>query len=438
MDMRTFIDRLESDEIVRIEREVSPVYEVAALTARLEEKVVIFDDVKDSRFKIVTNLCSTRERFADALSCNVKDIHTRVATAIAEPKEPSIEELRAKNNSNTLSILPIVTHFEKDAGAFITSSIIFARDEEHDRQNASVHRMLYLDDRHMAVRMVEGRHLHKCYINAKEHGADLRVSVAIGVHPAVLIASAYQADYATDELLIANSLMNDELKVGYSNGLLVPSHAEIILEGKILKDVYAEEWMVEMLRTYDYKRKQPVFELDTVRYRDDALYHDILAGYREHRLLMGMPVETKIYNMVKSVVSTTKQAVLTDGGCNWLHAVISIKKRLEGEAKNAILAAFAAHPSLKLVVVVDDDIDANDMEQVEYAIATRFQADKGLVIISNAKGSSLDPSSDQEHLLTAKLGIDATASLLKGKERFEIAKIPKLDDIYVEDYIYKK
>jgi len=438
MDMRTFIDRLEPDEIVRIEREVSPVYEVAALTARLEEKVVIFDDVKDSRFKIVTNLCSTRERFADALSCNVKDIHTRVATAIAEPKEPSIEELRAKNNSNTLSILPIVTHFEKDAGAFITSSIIFARDEEHDRQNASVHRMLYLDDRHMAVRMVEGRHLHKCYINAKEHGADLRVSVAIGVHPAVLIASAYQADYATDELLIANSLMNDELKVGYSNGLLVPSHAEIILEGKILKDVYAEEWMVEMLRTYDYKRKQPVFELDTVRYRDDALYHDILAGYREHRLLMGMPVETKIYNMVKSVVSTTKQAVLTDGGCNWLHAVISIKKRLEGEAKNAILAAFAAHPSLKLVVVVDDDIDANDMEQVEYAIATRFQADKGLVIISNAKGSSLDPSSDQEHLLTAKLGIDATASLLKGKERFEIAKIPKLDDIYVEDYIYKK
>jgi 2,5-furandicarboxylate decarboxylase 1 len=438
MDMRTFIDRLDPDEIVRIEREVSPVYEVAALTARLEEKVVIFDDVKDSRFKIVTNICSTRERFAEALSCNTKDIHARVARATAEPKEPSVEELRANNKCNTLSILPIVTHFEKDAGAFITSSIIFARDEEHDRQNASIHRMLYLDDRHMAVRMVEGRHLHKCYINAKEHGEDLRVSVAIGVHPAVLIASAYQADYATDELFIANSLMNDELKVGYSNGLLVPSHAEIILEGKILKDVHAEEWMVEMLRTYDYKRKQPVFELDTVRYRDDALYHDILAGYREHRLLMGMPVEAKIYNMVKSVVPTTKQAVLTDGGCNWLHAVISIKKRLEGEAKNAILAAFAAHPSLKLVIVVDDDIDANDMEHVEYAIATRFQADKGLVMISNAKGSSLDPSSDQEYLLTAKLGIDATASLLKDKERFEIAKIPKLDDIDVEDYIYKK
>jgi len=435
MDLRDYINSINQQDVVRIKREVSPVFEIAAVTARLESKLIIFENVKGSNIKVVTNLCSTRERFAHALSCNTKDIHARIARAIAEPKEPSREELKANNRSNTLSILPIVTHFEKDAGAFITSSIIFARDEEHDRQNASIHRMLYLDDKHMAVRMVEGRHLHKCYMYAKEHGEDLRVSIAIGVHPAVLIASAYQADYTTDEIFVANSLMNNRLKVGYSNDLLVPSHAEIILEGKILKDVYAEEWMVEMLRTYDYKRKQPVFELDTVRYRDDALYHDILAGYAEHRLLMGIPVEAKIYNMVKSVVPTTKQVVLTDGGCNWLHAVISIRKRLEGEAKNAILAAFTAHPSLKLAIVVDDDIDVNDPKQVEYAIATRFQADKGLIVISNAKGSSLDPSSDQERLLTAKLGIDATASLLKSRERFEIAKIPMLDDIRVEDYI---
>ncbi len=435
MDLRDYINSIDKDEVVRIKRQVSPIYEAAAVAARLESKLIIFEDVKGSSMRIVANLCSTRERFAHALSCKVKDIHARFASALAKPKEPSIEELKAKNTSNTLSILPIVTHFEKDGGAFITSSIIFARDEEHGRQNASVHRMLYLDERHMAVRMVEGRHLHKCYMYAKEHGEDLRVSVAIGVHPAVLIASAYQADYAMDELHIANALMDYRLKVGYSNGLLIPSHTEVILEGRILKDAYAEEWMVEMLRTYDHRRKQPIFELDTVRYRDDALYHDILAGYAEHRLLMGIPVEAKIYNMVKSVVPTTKQVVLTNGGCNWLHAVISIRKRLEGEAKNAILAAFAAHPSLKLAVVVDDDIDANDPEQVEYAIATRFQADKGLMVISNAKGSSLDPSSDQEHLLTSKLGIDATASLLKDRARFEIARIPMLDSIRVEDYL---
>lgn len=192
--------------------------------------------------------------------------------------------------------------------------------------------------------------------------------------------------------------------------------------------------MVEMLRTYDAKRKQPVFELERIRFRDNAIYHDILPGYAEHRLLMGLPVEAKVYDYVKSVVPTTQSVHLTDGGSNWLAAVIQIKKRLEGEPKNAILAAFAAHPSLKMATVVDDDIDPADPVAVEYAITTRCQADRGFVIIPNAKGSSLDPSSDQVNLLTTKVGIDATATLLKPKERFEIAKIPGEEKVKLADY----
>ncbi|MEO9365864.1 MULTISPECIES: UbiD family decarboxylase [Candidatus Nitrosocaldus] len=440
-------------ELAYISKQVSTVFEIAALTAKFDgREALLFENVrnekgkgsngkiydyKDSGIKVVSNLCGTRRRFAYALGCDEQSIHSTMARAIASPIKPGIDDrMLAYNTADTLDILPIITHFEKDAGPFITSSIVFARDEENDRQNASVHRLLYLDEKHMAVRMVEGRHLHKCYQYAREHGEDLNVSIVIGVHPAVLIAAAYQADYNVDELNIANALLNNRLKVSMcSNGLLVPSHAEIVLEGKILKDVYAEEWMVEMLRTYDHKRRQPVFELQVLRYRDGAIYHDILAGYSEHRLLMGMPVESKIFNMVKSVVPTTRQVVLTDGGCNWLHAVIQIKKRLEGEAKNALIAAFAAHPSLKLAIVVDDDIEPSDPKAVEYALATRFQADRGLMVIRDAKGSSLDPSSDQEHLLTSKLGIDATASLLKDRARFEIARIPMLDEIRIEDYI---
>ncbi len=448
--LREYISLLrERGELTCISKQVSTVYEIAALTAKFDGREALLfenvkkgnddnDDSKDAEIKVVSNLCGTRRRFAYALGCDEQSIHSTMARAIASPIKPSVDDSRmlAYNAVDTLDILPIITHFEKDAGPFITSAIVFARDEENDRQNASVHRLLYLDGRHMAVRMVEGRHLHKCYQYAREHGEDLNVSIAIGVHPAVLIAAAYQADYNVDELSIANALLNNRLKVSMcSNGLLVPSDAEIVLEGKILKDVYAEEWMVEMLRTYDHKRKQPVFELQVLRYRDNAIYHDILAGYSEHRLLMGMPVESKIFNMVKSVVPTTKQVVLTDGGCNWLHAVIQIRKRLEGEAKNALIAAFAAHPSLKLAIVVDDDIEPSDPKAVEYALATRFQADRGLIVIRDAKGSSLDPSSDQEHLLTSKLGIDATASLLKDKARFEIARIPMLDEIRIEDYI---
>ena len=122
--------------------------------------------------------------------------------------------------------------------------------------------------------------------------------------------------------------------------------------------------MVEMLRTYDFKRKQPVFELERIMFRDDAIYHDILPGYSEHRLLMGLPVEAKMFDYIKNVVPTTQSVHLTDGGSNWLSAVIQLKKRLEGEPKNALLAAFSAHPSLKMAIVVDDDINPTDQLQL--------------------------------------------------------------------------
>jgi len=236
---------------------------------------------------------------------------------------------------------------------------------------------------------------------------------------------------------IASSLMENTFALSKSeySGLHIPSHAEIVIEGRILKDQFQEEWMTEMLRTYDQKRKQPVFELEAIRYRNNAIYHDILPGYAEHRLLMSMPIEAKVLQGVKNVVPTTKQVCLTDGGCNWLHAVIQIKKRLEGESKNALIAAFASHPSLKMAIVVDDDIDPTDPKAVEYAMATRFQADKNMIIIPNAKGSSLDPSSDQENLLTTKVGIDATLSVLKPKDKFEVAKIPGDDKINLDDYL---
>jgi 2,5-furandicarboxylate decarboxylase 1 len=142
-----------------------------------------------------------------------------------------------------------------------------------------------------------------------------------------------------------------------------------------------------------------------------------------------------MYDYIKNVVPTTQAVHLTDGGSNWLAVVIQIKKRLEGEPKNALLAAFAAHPSLKMATVVDDDIDPADPVAVEYAITTRCQADKGFIVIPNAKGSSLDPSSDQTNLLTTKVGIDATATFLKARERFEIAKIPGEEKIKLADYM---
>jgi 2,5-furandicarboxylate decarboxylase 1 len=442
-DFRSFLNMLEKEnDLIRINKTVSTKFEIAALVSKLERKqAALFENVEDSRIYVASNVLGTRKRFALAIGAiDENSIHTHIIQSIAKaspPRKVSSDAPFYENSSTDLKDLPVITHFEKDAGAFITSSIVFAKDQEKDNQNSSTHRLLLLDKKHMAIRMVEGRHLHKCYSFAKEHGEDLKVAIAVGVHPAVSIAAAYQAAYGIDEMLIANSLLRNDLTLSISNfsGLYVPTHSEIVLEGKILKDRTEEEWMVEMLRTYDFKRKQPVFELDRIRYRNDAIFYDILPGFAEHRLLMGLPVESKMFEAIKNVVPSTKTVHLTDGGSNWLDAVIQIKKRLEGEPKNALLAAFAAHPSLKMAIVVDDDIDPTSAVSVEYAMSTRCQADKGFLIVTNAKGSSLDPSSDQENLLTTKVGIDATATLIKPRERFEIAKIPGEENIKLSDYI---
>jgi anhydromevalonate phosphate decarboxylase len=441
-DLRSFLSLLEKEnDLIIIKKSIEPKFEIPALASKLGgRQAILFETVKHSEIRVACNILGNRRRFSLAIGSKKEQlIHPYITAAMTRTTELKISAKAPfeENSSNKLGDLPIVTHFEKDAGAYITSSVVFAKDQERGNQNSSTHRLLLLDDRHMAIRMVEGRHLHKCFSFAKELGQDLKVSIAIGVHPAISIASAYQAAYGANELLIANSLLHGKLTVTRStySQLFIPTLTEIVLEGRILRDRTEEEWMVEALRTYDLRRRQPVFELDRIKFRNNAILHDILPGFPEHRLLMGLPVEAKIFEGVKNVVPTALAVHLTEGGCTWLDVVIQIRKRLEGEPKNALLAAFASHPSLKMGIVVDEDIDPADPLAVEYAICTRCQADKGFMIITNAKGSSLDPSSDQQNLLTTKVGIDATATLLKPKERFEVAKIPGEEKIKLSDYL---
>ena len=443
-DLRSFLSYLEKrGELITIHKKVKKKFELAAILSKFDKKeAVMFTNVDESKFKVVSNILGTRERFfygieSSTPTSKIDLSNLGIIGSEYYPKEFSNDALFHSNSTKNLYDLPIVSHFEKDAGPFITSSTVYVKDQENGNQNSSVHRMLLLNNSQMAIRMVEGRHLHKCFIYAKEHKEDLKINVVVGVHPALNIAAAYQAAHGIDEIAIANYLLNGNLKLAKNNysDLVIPKHSEIVIEGKILHDEVSEEWMVEMLRTYDFKRKQPVFEINKIWYRDNPIYYDILPGYTEHRLLMGLPIEAKIFSYVKNTVPSTRMVHLSDGGSNWLTAVVQIKKRLEGEPKNAILTAFAAHPSLKTAIIVDEDINPWNPVEVEYAVSTRTQADKDFLIITNAKGSSLDPSSDQTNLLTTKLGIDATISLLKDRERFEIAKIPGADSIDIKKYV---
>jgi len=283
-----------------------------------------------------------------------------------------------------------------------------------------------LDKKHVAIRLVP-RHLFKLWQMAKEAGKDLEVSISVGVHPAIMLAASSPVPFGVNEFEVANALMGNNLCLIECESVdaYAPAEAELVLEGKIsaTKEV-AEGPFVDVTGTYDIERKQPVVEVLKVMHRKDYVYQTLLPSGAEHRLLMGLPHEVLIWDAVSKVVPKVYAVNLSVGGSGWLHAVISIEKQLDGDGKNALLAAFAAHPSLKHAVVVDSDIDVFNVSDVEWAIATRFQASEDLLVIKNVRGSTLDSSANQETGLTSKMGVDATRPFTKPKEKFDKAKIP--------------
>jgi len=417
-------------QILEVKEEVSPRFEVSAIMKEFDGGLILyFDKVKGRETKIVASVCGTRQRICWALGIKADALYQRLIEAWRTPMAPKkvrggpVNEVVERAR---LSKLPILTHFEQDAGLYITSAIVSARNPDKKIENVSIHRLQVLDDRHLAIRLVP-RHLFKLWQMAKEEKQNLDVAIAIGVHPGVMLAAASPVSFGVSEFDVANKLLNNKLNLIKCENVdaFAPAEAEIVLEGKILIDKEVVEGpLVDITGTYDVQRKQPVIELVSTMHRRDYIYQALLPSGAEHKLLMGLPHETMIWEAVSKVVPSVKAVNLSNGGCGWLHAVISIDKLVDGDAKNALTAAFSAHPSLKHAVVVDTDTDVYKPEMVEWAIATRFQANEDMLLIPNARGSTLDPSADQETGLTTKVGIDATRPLTKPREKFEPAKIP--------------
>jgi UbiD family decarboxylase len=287
--------------------------------------------------------------------------------------------------------------------------------------------MQVLDNNHLVIRIVP-RHLHKLCQITRETKNKVDVSISLGLNPTILLAASSSAPFGVSEFDIANTLMKGELDLIKCEQVdaYAPADAELVLEGRILLDEETLEGpFVDVTSTYDIQRKQPIIEVLSVMRREKYIYQALLPAGSEHRLLMGMPQEVRIWEYSQNIVPTIKAVNMTLGGSGWLHCVVSFKKFREGDGKNVLMAIFAANPSIKHAVVVDSDIDVYDINQVEWAIATRFRGDKDLLLVPNVRVSSLDPTADQDLELGCKVGVDATRTLSKPKELFEKAKIPK-------------
>jgi UbiD family decarboxylase len=275
----------------------------------------------------------------------------------------------------------------------------------------------------LVLRVVE-RHLHAF----RKRGLKEFV-FCIGNSIPVLIASAMSVELGKSELAIANAL--SETPLIDIEGFAVPQ-SEILMVCEFTDELADEGPFLDLTETFDIVRKQPVVRVRKIYQREDAIYHALLPGDLEHKILMGMPREPTIFREVSKVCDCLGVYV-TPGGCCWLHGVVKIRKKNQDDARKAIEAAFRGHPSMKHVYIVDHDIDIEDPAQLEWALATRFQGDRDLVIRPKEKGSSLDPSSDLTTKETTKVGFDLTIEDPGRAKEFERARLP--DDIDLDDYL---
>jgi len=428
-DLRSFLEDIEN-EVIHIKEPLSKLYEVSAALQRFDGgKVLSFDRVKEHDVRMIGGLCGSRPRILRALGVESDELYPALINATKNPLKCKIGEGPVKEvvEEGSLADIPVLTHFKGDPGPYITSGVVYSKNPETSEENVSIHRLLVLNDKRMTIRIVP-RHLYRMTQLAKESNTEsLDVSISIGLHPALLVAGALPASFGVSEFDIVNRLLKGGVKLTKCEHVdaLAPADAELVLEGKLLlNEKVTEGPFVDLSGTFDVQRQQPVIELKGVMHREDYIYHALLPSGSEHRILMGMPREPRIWEYVRNVVPNVRGVNMTVGGMGWLHCVVSFEKFREGDPKNVLMAIFAAHPSLKHAVVVDSDIDPYDMQQVEWAIATRFKADEDLLIVPNVRVSSLDPAGDQEKELGCKMGIDATRPMFKDQAGFKRAEIP--------------
>ena len=419
MGLRDFLQEVERrwpDQVLRIDEEIDPRYEITAIVVALERRgrspVVWFDRVKGSRFPVVVNVGATRERLALALDCSPKGLQEAYLSRIERPIPPvevetgPVKEVVHLGDEANVLDFPQIVHHQDDGGPYISFGMAVARDPDTGNYNASYNRLMMKGPRVTGIYMTPGRHLRNYYLKAAERGRPLEVAVLVGVPLEYTLGAMFHGPIQEDELSIMGALAGRPVPVVRCEtlDLLVLADAEIVIEGQVPPGVQEMEGPFGEFTGYaSGARMREVFQVKAITHRRDAVFQDMAPGYRE-MFQISFPHEACLYRTLGGLVPALKALHRAAP----LVLFMSISQRHEGQGKNALFAALAAEFYNKVVVVVDDDVDVRDYRQVMWAVATRAQPDRDIFIVPNALGAGLDPSCTREGI-TAKIGIDATA-----------------------------
>ncbi len=436
MYLRAFLDMLEEEgHLHRVKKRVSHNYEVANVMNSLRERPTIFEDVEGFQFPVFGGITSNRDLIAKSMGTKKEMLLPKLVEALREPSEcetvseAPCQEVVIKGDEVDLDKLPLLHHLPGDGGRYGTATVAVIKDPDTGR-NASYHRIMQVGKDRCTARLIPKRQTRTTYDDIE---GDLEMAICVGNSVPVMVAASLGPPSDVDELEIANTLDETPLVRCLTKDLEVPAHSEFVLEGRLIRDVDREGPFVDLTETRDIERQEPVFVVDCITHRKDAMWQMLLPGRMEHKNLMGMPKEPTIYDKV-SEVANCKNVLITLGGGSWLHGIVQIEKRGAEDGKKAIEAAFKGHGSMKHVVIVDEDVDIYDHKKVEWAIATRFQGDKDLVVLPNQPGSSLDPSGDHtgKKTKTTKVGVDATIPQDVDPVKY---KKETYEEVDVDDYL---
>jgi 2,5-furandicarboxylate decarboxylase 1 len=420
-DLRSFLDLLKRkrpDDLKLISREIDPVHEITALVVKLDRElhqrpVLLFERVRGSRFPVLTNLHASRSRLALAMGAAPAEMLRTYLGAMERPVAPRVvssgpvQEVVLTGGQVDLGVLPQIVHHEGDAGVFLTAAISFAKDPNGEIWNCAYNRLMLKGRDTTAIHLTLGKHLWEFHRAAEARHQPLPVAFAIGVHPAIALGALAIGSVDEDERGIMGGLLGEPLELVrcQTSDVLVPAHAELVIEAEILPHERTPEGPFGEFTGYSLgERQREVVKVKAITHRRDAIFQDISVAHLDHLLLSTIPIEANLYRAVRAMVPTVRAVrVPAPFTC-----YVSIEQRIPGQGKNAILAVLGADLYMKRVVVVDHDVDLFDDRQVNWAIATRCQPDRDITIVTHARGSDLDPSTSEDGY-TAKWGVDATA-----------------------------
>jgi len=420
-DLRGFLDavkRRAPDGFQVVSRPVDPAYEITALVVKLEKErrkrpILLFENVKGTKFPVLTNVHASRSRLAQALNCSPDAMLTTYLRAMDTPIAPRVvgaapvQDVVLTGAEVDLYALPQIVHHQGDAGPYITAAISFAKDPASDTWNCAYNRLMIQGRDTTSIHLTLGKHLWEFQQIAEQRGEPLQLGLVIGVHPAIALGALAIGSIDEDERAIMGALFGEPLELvkGRTVDVLVPAHAEMVLECEILPGKRTAEGPFGEFTGYSLgERQREVVKVKAITHRRDAMFQDITVAHLDHMLLSTIPMEANLYRAVRAMVPSVRAVrVPAPFTC-----YVSIEQRLTGQAKNAIMAVFGADLYMKRVVVVDHDVDVFDDRQVTWALATRCQPDRDITVVTHARGSDLDPSAKEDGY-TAKWGVDATA-----------------------------